>query len=61
MKEKPTSAEAEVYRCIHCAGMANILIREHTKKEHGQKLNFALSVDCLIYTQESSTTNKTNY
>ncbi len=40
MKEKPTSAEAKVYRCVHCAGVANILIREHTKKGTWPEIEF---------------------
>jgi hypothetical protein len=40
MKEKSTSAEAEVYRCVHCAGVASILIRKHTKKGTWPEIEF---------------------
>jgi len=40
MKQKPTSAEAEVYRCVHCAGVASILISKHTKKGTWPEIEF---------------------
>ena len=41
MKQETVSAEhIEVYRCIHCAGVANILIREHTKKGTWPEIEF---------------------
>jgi hypothetical protein len=41
MKQKGQSADLiEVYKCIHCAGVANILIREHTKKGTWPEIEF---------------------
>jgi len=40
MKEKPTSAEYEPYRCVHCAGVASILISKHTKKGTWPEIEF---------------------
>jgi len=41
MKQKAESAEhIEVYRCIHCAGVASILIRKHTKKGTWPEIEF---------------------
>lgn len=41
MKEKPISAEhIEVYNCIHCAGVASILISKHTKKGTWPEIEF---------------------
>jgi len=41
MKQKTESAEhIEVYKCIHCAGVASILIREHTKKGTWPEIEF---------------------
>lgn len=40
MKEKPTSAEAEVYRCVHCAGVASILISKSTEKGTWPEIEF---------------------
>jgi len=40
MKQKPTSVEAEVYRCAHCAGVASILISKHTKKGTWPEIEF---------------------
>ena len=41
MKQKTESAEDnEVYRCIHCAGVASILIREHTQKGTWPEIEF---------------------
>jgi hypothetical protein len=41
MKQKAESAErVQVYSCIHCAGVANILIRKHTKKGTWPEIEF---------------------
>lgn len=41
MEQKTESAEhIEVYRCIHCAGVASILIRKHTKKGTWPEIEF---------------------
>jgi Cft2 family RNA processing exonuclease len=40
MKINPTSVEAEVYRCAHCAGVASILISKHTKKGTWPEIEF---------------------
>jgi hypothetical protein len=41
MMQKVESSEyTEMYRCIHCAGVANILIREHTKKGTWPEIEF---------------------
>ncbi len=40
MKQKPTSAEAEIYRCVHCAGVARILISKHTEKGTWPEIEF---------------------
>jgi hypothetical protein len=41
MKQKTENAEhIEVYRCIHCAGVVSILIREHTKKGTWPEIEF---------------------
>ena len=41
MKQKAERAEQiELYKCIHCAGVANILIREHTKKGTWPEIEF---------------------
>jgi len=40
MKEKPISAEAEVYRCVHCAGVASILISKPTEKGTWPEIEF---------------------
>ncbi len=40
MKQKPTSVEAEVYRCAHCAGVASILISKHTEKGTWPEIEF---------------------
>jgi hypothetical protein len=41
MKQNPISAEAiEVYRCVHCAGVASILISKHTKKGTWPEIEF---------------------
>ena len=41
MKQKEQSPEHdEVYRCIHCAGVAKILVREHTRKGTWPEIEF---------------------
>jgi hypothetical protein len=41
MKQKTESAKyIEVYRCIHCAGVASILIHKHTKKGTWPEIEF---------------------
>ena len=41
MEQKRESAEhIEVYRCIHCAGVASISIRKHTKKGTWPEIEF---------------------
>jgi hypothetical protein len=41
MKQKPEGLEnVEAYRCIHCAGVANIFIRKHTKKGTWPEIEF---------------------
>ena len=41
MKQKEQSLERnEVYRCIHCAGVASILVCEHTKKGTWPEIEF---------------------
>ncbi len=41
MKQEEQSADLiEVYKCVHCAGVANILIREHTKKGTWPEIEF---------------------
>jgi len=40
VKQKPMGAVAEVYRCIHCAGVASILVTEHTEKGTWPEIEF---------------------
>lgn len=41
MKRKAESAEhIELYRCIHCAGVASISIQRHTKKGTWPEIEF---------------------
>jgi len=41
MKQEAESAEhIEVYKCIHCAGVASILISKHTKKGTWPEIEF---------------------
>ncbi len=41
MKQKAESAvQIELYKCHHCAGVANILIRKHTKKGTWPEIEF---------------------
>ena len=41
MKRKPESGEhMEVHKCIHCAGVAGILIRGHTQKGTWPEIEF---------------------
>jgi hypothetical protein len=41
MKKKPESARnIEVYKCIHCAGVASILIHKHSKKGTWPEIEF---------------------
>jgi hypothetical protein len=41
MKQEEQSADLiEVYKCVHCAGVASILIREHTKKGTWPEIEF---------------------
>jgi hypothetical protein len=39
-QDQESTNHIEVYRCIHCAGIANILIRKHTKKGTWPEIEF---------------------
>jgi hypothetical protein len=43
MKQRSVGAEAEVHRCLHCTGVASILIIKHTKKGTWPEIEFCLS------------------
>jgi rubrerythrin len=39
-REAATADHAKVYRCIHCAGIANILVIKHTEKGTWPEIEF---------------------